>query len=201
MNQQVNTHLNNNLNKNQQKPVNTSLTKSKLSVAIAMCLTSLAATLPMQSYAQTAVIKNNDNRSNTSENRKQTYNIAAGALTDALFRFAAQAKITIQFDTKLTKNVKTSGLHGKYSIKGGLTTLLRGSTLSLEKVSSSVYTLKKPNSQKVVGTLALTQVTSGTRFGDAPQEQGGFKADYQSTTSKMAMKIIDYATSHLSDNP
>ena len=193
MNNKVNTELNSQMithfNNKQRKPATASLTKSNLSVAIAMCLTSLTATLPMQSYAETAVVKNND--SNNSENRRQTYNIAAGALTDALLRFAAQAKITLQFDTKLTENLKTSGFQGEYSIKNGLTTLLRGSTLSLEKVSASVYTLKKSNSQAVVGTLALTQVTSGERFGDAPQEQGGFKAEYQSTTSKMAMRIID----------
>ena len=192
MNKQVNSQMNSHFNNKQRKPATASPAKSKLSLAIAMCLTSFAATLPMQSYAETAVIKSNDgssSTSNTNENRQQSYNIAAGALTDALLRFAAQAKITIQFDTQLTKNLKTSGLQGEYSIKNGLTTLLRGSALNLEKVSASVYTLKKPNSQEIVGTLALTTVGGENRFGDAPAEEGGFKAEYQSTTSKMAMRL------------
>ena len=127
--------------------------------------------------------------------QKKNYQISANSLEKALNTFGQQANITLIFSTSLVTDLKSNGLNGQFSPEQALQQLLKGSGLAAIKQANGSYVIKKLNgnadNSNVVGTLALTQITSGARFGDAPKEEGGFKADYQKTATKMAMKIID----------
>lgn len=129
--------------------------------------------------------------------QKKNYQISANSLENALNTFGQQANITLIFSTSLVTDLKSNGLNGQFSPEQALQQLLKGSGLAAIKQSNGSYVLKKfsdnADNSDVVGTLALTEITSGARFGDAPQEQGGFKADYQKTATKMAMKIREWS--------
>jgi TonB-dependent siderophore receptor len=64
--------------------------------------------------------------------------------------------------------------------------------MAIKQASGSYIVTKSSDSadnNNIAGTLALTTVGSENSFGDAPQEQGGFKAEYQKTATKMAMSL------------
>jgi catecholate siderophore receptor len=49
-----------------------------------------------------------------------TYSIPAGAMADALNRFAQQAGVSISFAAADVKDVTTKGLNGRFSVQEGL---------------------------------------------------------------------------------
>ncbi|KAG1588975.1 hypothetical protein G6F46_014660 [Rhizopus delemar] len=58
------------------------------------------------------------------------YRIPAGALAEALPRFADSAGVTVLFDAKLVGQRRTDGLEGTYSVNEGFARLLAGSGLA-----------------------------------------------------------------------
>ena len=128
-----------------------------------------------------------------------SFSIQSGSLASALTAFSRQSGITVSFLPNTVRGLTSKVLTGKYNSSNALNVLLKKTGLTAIKQSNGSYVIKKSNdsaantaeNSNVVGTLALTTVGNKSRFGDAPQEQDGFKAEYQSTTSKMAMKIID----------
>jgi outer membrane receptor for ferric coprogen and ferric-rhodotorulic acid len=129
------------------------------------------------------------NSVNKAKEPSQKYSIVAGELSSALSAFSAQAGILLSIDGTKIKNKKSKGLKGNYTIKQALSVLLQGSGYTAEKTKNGSYVIKKSTDDNIVGTLAKTSVTGGARFGNAPQEEDGFKAEYQTTATKMAMPL------------
>ena len=115
--------------------------------------------------------------------------LPAQPLDQAITQLGQQTKLIIGGDSSLLTGKKAPAIQGDYSPAQALQKLLSGSGLIAIKQANGSYVLKKSSDSDVQGTLALTQVTSGARFGDAPQEQGGLKAQYQTTATKTAMSL------------
>nr|WP_175211557.1 TonB-dependent receptor [Achromobacter anxifer] len=65
----------------------------------------------------------------------------AGALADALPRFADSAGVTVLFDAALVGQRRTAGLDGVYSVHEGFSRLLAGSGLGVQERGARVYVL------------------------------------------------------------
>jgi outer membrane receptor for ferric coprogen and ferric-rhodotorulic acid len=157
-----------------------------------LSLTPLAVAIRYASLAAvttTSLTVSADTTTITTE-KAQYYTIPASALSVALNRFAQKANVSIIMDEAKLKNLNSQTLQGSYTINQGLAELLKGSGFQAKKEFSG-YIIKKASSnvQNVAGTLALTTITSKSRFGDAPTEEGGFKTEYQTTATKMAMPL------------
>ena len=125
-------------------------------------------------------------------------NVPAGSLTQALNQLAQAAGEALSYTPALVKGKTTQGIKGRYSLAQALDEILRNSGLTAEKHGSAGgYVIKKSSdgvgnnagNGNVVGTLALTTVGDHNRFGDAPKEEGGLKAQYQTTATKTAMSL------------
>ena len=71
----------------------------------------------------------------------RSYRIPAGALADALPRFADSAGVTVLFDAALVGQRRTAGLDGVYSVHEGFSRLLAGSGLGVQERGARVYVL------------------------------------------------------------
>ncbi len=71
----------------------------------------------------------------------RSYRIPAGALADALPRFADSAGVTVLFDAALVGQRRTAGLDGVYSVREGFSRLLAGSGLGVQERGARVYVL------------------------------------------------------------
>jgi outer membrane receptor protein involved in Fe transport len=74
---------------------------------------------------------------------QKDYAIAPGSLSDALPSYAAEAGVMLGFDPLLTRNKKTQGLKGHYSIEQGFSTLLQGSGLEVIEEGAGKYKLQR----------------------------------------------------------
>ena len=85
------------------------------------------------------------------------YRIPAGALAEALPRFADSAGVTVLFDAKLVGQRRTDGLEGTYSVNEGFARLLAGSGLAVQERTAGVFVLL-PAPQPGVTLLTPVQV-------------------------------------------
>ncbi|MFV0454285.1 MAG: TonB-dependent siderophore receptor [Pseudomonas sp.] len=69
------------------------------------------------------------------------YQIQGGSLSQALTRFAAEAGVTLQFSSELTRDLVSPGLSGEFDTEQGLAVLLAGSGLKAERRRDGVYVL------------------------------------------------------------
>jgi outer-membrane receptor for ferric coprogen and ferric-rhodotorulic acid len=73
----------------------------------------------------------------------RTYGIPAGSLEDALNQFGRQAGILLSFSPDMTAGLRSNGLRGPYTVRGGLAALLTGSGLQAEARADGGYALRK----------------------------------------------------------
>jgi len=73
----------------------------------------------------------------------RNYAIQAGTLEDGLNQFGRQAGILLSFSPDMTAGLRTNGLHGSYTVRGGLDALLAGSSLQAEARANGGYALRK----------------------------------------------------------
>jgi len=127
----------------------------------------------------------------TSVFAEQEVDIKAQPLATAIKDLAQKSGVQIGYNAKIVLGKNSSAVKGVFTTDEVLKKLLKGSGLTAIKKTSSSYVVKNisDSGDNVSGTLALTTVGSQNRFGDGPQEQGGFKADYQKTATKMAMSL------------
>jgi TonB-dependent siderophore receptor len=152
-----------------------------LAIAIsAVCLSSIT---PLTAHAQPS--------SQQSTTTLINVNINAGSLTQALNKLARLADEALSYTPTLVEGKTTQGINGSYTLEEALKKLLLNTGLTAVKHGSEGgYIIKKlSDDSNVTGTLALTTITSKSRFGDAPAETGGFKAEYQTTATKMAIPL------------
>jgi len=122
-----------------------------------------------------------------SKNRLVDFNIAAGPLGQVLNQLASRARITLTFNPSQLTGLHSQGLSGTYSIEHALNLVTQGSGFEAIQAQGGGYMLRKS-----AGMTSLDKVTvtgQEVRFGDAPAEPGGFKAEYQTTATKMAMPL------------
>jgi len=115
------------------------------------------------------------------------FSISPGSLGDALNQLGSQAKTVILFDPNLAKGQATKGFSGQFTVQQALNKLLENSPIKAVRQAEGGYIL---HADKDV--TALDQVTvmgRNVRFGNAPPEPDGYKAEYQTTATKMAMSL------------
>jgi len=109
------------------------MTRLAAAVHAALALAALsAALLPASAaWAQSA-----------QQTQARGYRIPAGALAEALPRFADSAGVTVLFDAALVGQRRTAGLDGVYTVNEGFARLLAGSGLGVQERSARVYVLQ-----------------------------------------------------------
>ncbi|MFU8928115.1 TonB-dependent siderophore receptor, partial [Acinetobacter puyangensis] len=78
----------------------------------------------------------------------QSYNIGAGALSDALTQFSLQSGTTLTIEHNKLKGLKTAGLSGQYSIESGFNTLLENTPYTIQKNADHYILVEKPQGQQ-----------------------------------------------------
>ncbi|MGE8149835.1 TonB-dependent siderophore receptor [Pseudomonas vancouverensis] len=72
----------------------------------------------------------------------QSFDIAAGSLTEVLSRFASAAGVAISFDARQTDGFKSPGLKGAFGISEGFARVLGGSGLQAQPQANGTYVLQ-----------------------------------------------------------
>ncbi|KAF1072989.1 MAG: Ferric-pseudobactin 358 receptor [Pseudomonas citronellolis] len=113
------------------------------------------------------------------------YAIQAGSLSQALSRFAAEARITVQYAPELTQGLQSAGLSGEYAVEDGLAALLKGSGLQAVRRGDGVYGL-----QRTDGALALDATTvTGQALGDTTEGTGSYTTGATSTATPLNLSL------------
>ena len=90
----------------------------------------------------------------------QSYDIAAGSLTEVLSRFASAAGAAISFDARQTAGQQSPGLQGAYSVGEGFARILANSALQAEPQANGSYVLRPRPSAGSALELAATNVNA-----------------------------------------
>ncbi len=106
----------------------------------------------------------------TAASARQSWNIPAGPLEDALSAFAAAAGAPLSFEPALVAGKRSNGLRGEFSIDEGFDRLLQGSGLQRVRANDGTYTLR-PLPQGAV-TLAPVRVSAAGMVANGSVEQG-----------------------------
>ena len=120
---------------------------------------------------------------------QQAIDIPAQPLASAIKAIGQKTGIQIAYNASLIKGKTSVAVKGMLKGDEIFKKLLMGSGLVAKKQPNGSYVIKELSSQNIAGTLALTTVGNEGSFGDAPAEDGGFKAEYQTTATKMAMPL------------
>lgn len=97
----------------------------------------------------------------------QHFSVPHGALEDALNAYARQAGVLLSFDPSLTRELRSSGLDGDYSVEAGFAVLLSGSGLSAEASADGSYRLQRS------ATEGALEMKSQTIIGEAEEDPKG----------------------------
>lgn len=123
----------------------------------------------------------------TSREVKQ-YQIPAGSLTAVLTKFSTEAGVYLVGSMVPAEGKQSAGLRGRYTLEEAFFELLKGTGLQAHRQGDGSYTLRQ--AEGAAESLEPVKVMGKTnRFGDAPAEPGGFKAEYQTTATKTAMSL------------
>ncbi|MCB5184256.1 TonB-dependent receptor [Methylobacillus gramineus] len=94
----------------------------------------------------------------------KSYNIAAGALEDALTQFAQQAGVLLSFEPELVAGKNSQGLSGTYTVKQGFAKLLQASGLDIVvKENGNVGLRKLPQAEVHGGSLPEVRVAASAQ--------------------------------------
>lgn len=131
----------------------------------------------------------------------RSYQIAAGALDEALASFAASAGVSITMPPVLVQGRTTPGLQGRHTVRGGFARLLAGSGLEAVVDSGGVYTLRALPAVATVGesaTLAEVRVTAQAERTGTTEGSGSLAARAVSINKgNQALKDIPQSVSVL----
>ena len=123
----------------------------RLATAVRIGLFALAASGTGVATAQAAA---------PSQQAVQSYDIAAGSLTEVLSRFASAAGAAISFDARQTAGQQSAGLRGTYSVGDGFARILANSALQAEPQANGSYVLRPRPSAGSALELAATNVNA-----------------------------------------
>jgi outer membrane receptor for ferric coprogen and ferric-rhodotorulic acid len=119
---------------------------------------------------------------------RQAYQIAAGALGEALADFGSRAGVTVQFSSALVDGRRTTGLNGNFSVQEGFARLLSGTGLEVVEHSQGTYILRATTE----ATLPVVTVAAGT--GEQGSE-GTYTVPVVSTFKGQKLKEIPHSVS------
>lgn len=106
----------------------------------------------------------------------RSFRIDAGPLASVLGRFAAAAGVALSFDPASTRELKSAGLQGNYTVRAGFAALLSGTGLEAVEGGAGEFTLRKTaapasspdNVEEAGGTLPAVRVVA--RAAPAPAD-------------------------------
>lgn len=119
------------------------------------------------------------------------YDIPAGALDDALSRFAGEAGVVLSFEAEQARHLATKGLKGNYSVKRGFDALLQDSGLQAVEVQPGRFTLKavttSPMQKSAEETLPEVSVAAQAERDGITEGSSSYRVKYTSTATKLAL--------------
>jgi iron complex outermembrane receptor protein/outer membrane receptor for ferric coprogen and ferric-rhodotorulic acid len=123
------------------------------------------------------------------------YQIASGALDEALADFAAQAGVSISMSPALVQGRTSPGLQGRHSVQAGFSRLLAGSGLEAVAGSGGVYTLRAlpvvtPGTAAGQGaTLGEVKVTAEAVPGGATEGTGRYTTQSSTSATRLGLDV------------
>lgn len=122
--------------------------------------------------------------------QQRRFDISAQPLADALTAFGRQSGVQVSVDGALVRDLVSPGVRGAMTAEEALSRLLQGSGLLHRRIGPDTVTLERG---APAGAVVLSPVrvegAAVARFGDAPPEPGGFKAEHQTTATKSPLSI------------
>ncbi|MCY1289242.1 Ferric-pseudobactin BN7/BN8 receptor [compost metagenome] len=122
------------------------------------------------------------------------YDIAPGALDQALSRFGRDAGIMIAIDPQLTAGLRSEGLRGQYTVAEGLSALLAGHQLEAVSGASGGYRLRRhetssaaPVAEPGVAMLAEVKVSANGLREGTTEGTGSYTTDSTTTAMRLAL--------------
>ena len=88
------------------------------------------------------------------------YQVPGGPLAHVLSAFAKESEVTVSFRAEDTAGLNSKGLHGSYTVFGGLQQLLAGTGLQAVPQPGQAYVVRNPQSVSTQGTEATTAVSA-----------------------------------------
>ncbi|MFM0738705.1 TonB-dependent siderophore receptor [Paraburkholderia xenovorans] len=70
------------------------------------------------------------------------FKVSPGPLGTALADFGSQAGVTVQLDSRLVEGMKTQGIDGSFTVRGGFAALLAGTGLDVSESSPGVFLVR-----------------------------------------------------------
>jgi len=118
------------------------------------------------------------------------FDIPAGSLSSALTRASTTSGMRLLVPSELINGRNTKGLKGTFTLEEALQQLLSQNGLSYQINYQDKLIRVAPLGTTETQNLSPVEVRGQlSRFGDAPLESAGLKADYQTTATKMAMPL------------
>jgi iron complex outermembrane receptor protein len=122
------------------------------------------------------------------ERQVASYDIPAGALADALNRFAQQARVSIVMDAASLKGLQSPGLKGSYAVEEGFGSLLKGSGHTVARTPAG-YVLRPQSAAPAGGDAPLPEVRVSA---DALAEAAGsYVARRSATATKTDTPLLE----------
>lgn len=120
---------------------------------------------------------------------RHSYAIDAGALGDAISRFAAAAGVTVQADARLVEGKRSPGLSGNYSVPEALAGLLVGTRLRAMPSGQGTWVLQEAPATGADGSSSSAPLPTVSVNADATRENPlGPVSGYVATRSVSATK-------------
>lgn len=98
--------------------------------------------------------------------QQRDYRIAAGPLDEALTQFGRTSGLLLSFSTGDTAGLRSPGLQGRHSVRGGLDALLAGSGLAALLQPNGAYVLRKAAAPTAAATPAAAAANAGVTLGE-----------------------------------
>lgn len=119
---------------------------------------------------------------------QQMVEIPAQPLASALKSLGQQTGLQIIYNAELVAGRQSPPVQGTFETPVVLGHLLEGTGIRFNVVGNTV-TLTKAGGDVMMMSPVRVEGEAEGRFGDAPVEPGGFKAEYQTTATKMALSL------------
>ncbi|WP_255032041.1 TonB-dependent receptor [Bordetella genomosp. 1] len=103
----------------------------------------------------------------------RAYDIPGGPLEDVLGRFGRESGIMLSFTPDVTNGLRSPGLKGSYTVRGGLDTLLGSTGIAATRQPNGSYVLNRAQVSGDTTTLPAVTVATGVVDGLAPAYAGG----------------------------
>ncbi|NWL80052.1 TonB-dependent siderophore receptor [Pseudomonas taiwanensis] len=121
----------------------------------------------------------------------RNYAIPAGALDEALNRFAREAGINLSATPEQTRGLKTSGLAGTWSVQAGLARLLEGTSLQPENLGGGSFVLR----EIPAGSALEVPSTQVFALGNALGSEDGYLATHSQIATKTSKSLMETSQS------